>query len=165
MLSLLTSSRFWIIIVLAASNAFSYFKGHHSGYLKGTSEIQTAFDAYKTKSIEDAMIEQVRRNEIEATLKTTNAKVTENYVSLQAATSTAVRALDSDRMHLKSALAAAHSSSAPLDTSTGLPTDASTEDRILGECFEQYGAVADDAQQMSDQLSALQAYVLQVVPK
>ena len=165
MLSLLLSPKFWFVLLLAASNAFSYYKGHHAGYAEGTSEVQGLFDAYKTKSIEDAMAEQVRRNAIEDQLKLTNKEVTANYVSLQAATNTAVLAVDADRLRALASLRAARDSAVPTDTATGLPTDATAEDRVLGECFQRYEAVAGDAEHLANQVTALVAYVLQVQDK
>jgi hypothetical protein len=165
MLSLLTSSKFWLILALAVSNAFSYFKGHSSGYAEGYGAGHQEFLVFKEQALESAMAEQVRRNEIEATLKTANQKVTENYVSLQAATSTAVRALDADRLRALAALTSARGGAAPLNTSTGLPANATAEDGVLSECFRRYEEVAGDAEQLSSQVTALQDYITKVVPQ
>lgn len=111
------------------------------------------------------MAEQVKRNKEADALKAQNKEVMDQYESLKTAAGTAIGALDADRMRTLSALRAARHSAAPIDTGTGLPTDATPQDLVLGECLAKYEEVAGDAQQTAVALIALQAYVSKVVPK
>jgi hypothetical protein len=160
--SLLLNWRLWAVLGLLAANAVSYSTGHHKGYLTGRAEVQDEFTAYKEQSFEQAMAEQVKRNAEAARMSETNQKVTENYETLKTATSTAVRALDSDRMRLQAAIASRRSS-ATSDTKAGLSPDAGPEVRVLGECIRRYEEVAGDAQSLSDTVKSLQDYVAGVV--
>ena len=126
--------------------------------------VQAAFDKYVAAAKDGALREQTKRDTEAAVMRTTNEKVTADYESLKTATATAVRALDADRMRTLSALAAARHSAAPSDPATGLPADASSEDRVLAECLNRYEEVAGDADGLSNQVKALQDYVHRVVP-
>lgn len=165
MLSLLLDPRVWGVLLFVVLESMAGITVYNKGLDHGRTQVQLQFDAYRSKVTSDALAEQAKRAAETETLKTTNQKVTDNYVSLQAATSTAVRALDSDRMRLQSALAAARNRPAPSNPAAGLPPDASPEDGILRECLTRYEALAGDADTLSDTVKALQDYITRVVPK
>ena len=163
MLALLLNWRIWAVIGFAVLEAWAGYKLHHAGYEEGRAEVQSLFDAYKSQSIEQAMAAQVAANAKEHAMTLANEKVTDEYESLKTATSTAVRALDSDRVRLQEALRAARNRAAPGDTQAPPGPDATPESRILGECLQRYESVAGDAQALSDTVKALQDYVRNVV--
>lgn len=166
--SLLTSGKTWLIVALALASGAAYFKGHQSGYSAGHREalaVTAAFDKFRLDVTEQAMIEQVKRNAAEAQMRTNNQKVTDDYTQTQTNAAYAKRSWAAERLQLLSAVAASHGDTAPRDTTTGLPTDATTEDRVVGECTREYQQVAGDAADLANQVTALQAYVRTVVPE
>jgi hypothetical protein len=163
-LSLLLNPRTLILMALVVTNAFTYFKAHRAGYEEGRADVQAQFNLFKEQAAEQAMAEKFKRDQAEALMKATNQKVTADYESLKKATANAVGALDSDRLRLLKALAAARHSSAPGDPQTGLPVDAPAQDRIVASCTSEYEAVVRDARENADQLKALQDYVSKVIP-
>ena len=164
-LSLLLDPRLWGLLIGAVLEVAALWYAHHKGVVSGRAEIQAQFDTYRLQAQQAALKAQQERDAEAKTMRETNEKVTANYESLKTATATAVRTLDSERMRLLSALAAAGHSAAPSDPQSGLPADATAEDRVLGQCLARYEDVAGDAQQLSDQVKALQGYVNNVVPK
>ena len=101
-LSILLNWRTWLVVALAAAGIYS----HHLGYVSGSADVQSVFDAYKTKDMEQAMAAQVLRQAKESAMSAANEKVNQDYESLKSATATAVRSLDRDRMRLQTQLAA-----------------------------------------------------------
>jgi hypothetical protein len=138
--------------------AVAGYTAHHKGYLSGKAEVQALFDKYRADQAELALRAQVDKQSKEAAMQAQNQKVTENYESLKDATRLAVGALDADRMRLQAALAA-YRHSTPGDPGAGLPADASPADGILAQCIDRYAAVAGSADQLADQVVALQSYV------
>lgn len=165
MATLLLNWRVWAALAFMAAEIWGGYKLHHAGYEEGRAEVQQQFTLFKEQALEQAMAAQVARNAETQAMQAKNKEVTANYESLKVATGTAVLALDAARMRAVAELAASRDSSAPIDTSTGLPADATSEDRVVAECFGRYEQVARDAQEISDTLRALQAYVTGVVPK
>jgi len=157
-IAILLNWRVWLIAALAAAGIYS----HHLGYVSGSADVQSVFDAYKTKDIEQAMAAQVLRQEQEASMQAKNKEVTENYVSLQVATNTAVLALDRDRMRLQAALAAYRNTTGQ-DSGAGLQVDDSALVGSFSECIDRYSTLAKEFDAASDQLIGLQAYVDGVV--
>jgi len=155
--------RVWAVLAFLAAEAFAGYKLHHAGYETGRAEVQGLFDAFRADALEQAMAAQIERQAQESAMSAKNQMTTENYVLLQKATATAVIALDAARMRALAELKSARDSSAPVDTSTGLPADATPEDRVVAECFGRYESVARDAQEASDTLKSLQAYVKMVL--
>jgi hypothetical protein len=165
-LTLLSNWRVWAFLGLIVSNLISYSAGHKHGYDAGAEDVQIKFDLYKQDALETALAAQVAKDAAEKRMRESNEKVTADYENLQAATATAVRALDSDRMRLLEALRrkAPAGDPAPVDPGTGLPPDATAEDRVLAECLNRYESVAGDADEIAVKLKKLQDYVANVVP-
>lgn len=163
LLKLLSNWRIWAAVGLLLTNVCSYLYGQHTGYANGAHAIQVQFDAFRQDELEKALAAQVAKNAIEEKLNNENAKVTENYESLQAATATAVRALDADRMRLLAALRAAHGDPAPANPGTGLPADATPEDRVLAECLFEYQSVVGDAEVLSNTVTSLQQTIRNIM--
>lgn len=173
--SLLSSSKFWLVAVLVATNAFSWFKGDGNGYARGYDvghaeavAINGAFTLFREQAVEAAMAEQVRRNDKEEQLKTSNQKVTEDYVQLASIAGSAMRSLDADRVRAVAALAgreAAGGSAVPIDPATGLHADAPPEDRTLAECFREYEAVVGESKDNANQVTVLQKFITGVLEK
>ena len=160
----LLDPRVWGALIFVVLEAMAGLTIHNHGVTQGRAEVQAAFDAYRVQVQDEAIRVQAQRDAEAKAMRVTNEEVTANYESLKTATSVAVRALDTDRMRALSALAAARHSTAPSDPKTGLPTDATSEDRVLAECLNRYEEVAGDADGLSNQVKALQDYVHRVVP-
>lgn len=160
-MTLLFNWRLWLAIAFAAALAF----GSYQCVQFGKNSVQVEFDVYKNQQILNTLAAEVAARAKEHVMQDTNLKVSENYEILKAATATAVKSLDADRMRLQSALAAASSRPTPGNTGAGLKPDASPESRILSSCLSRYEEVAGDADQLSDQVTGLQDYINRVVPK
>ena len=160
-MTLLFNWRLWLAVAFAAALAF----GSYQCVQFGKNSVQVQFDMYKNQQILNTLAAEVAARAKEHAMQDTNLKVTDNYETLKTATATAVKSLDADRMRLQSALAAASGSTAPVYTGAGLKPDASPESRILSGCLSRYEEVAGDADQLSDQVVALQDYINRVVPK
>ena len=163
-MTLLLNWRVWAALIFAVVEATAGYKLHHAGYLEGKTEVGREFSAYRETALQTALAAQAASVAKERAMETANLKVTENYESLKTATSTAVRALDSDRLRLQAALAS-RSRPTPGDPAAVTGTAQTPEVGILSECLQRYEAVASDADTISDQLKALQDYVNNVVPK
>ena len=163
--SLLLDPRLWGVLIFVVLEAFAGITVYHKGVDHGRAAVQATFDAYVLKDQAQALAAQAQREAAAKAMKVTNQEVTEKYESLKTATATAVLALDTARLRALSALAAARHSAAPSDPATGLPPDASAEDRVLAECLKRYEEVAGDADLNAVTLKALQAYVNKVVPQ
>jgi hypothetical protein len=144
----------WLVIALIATHIFVYKKGEES--------IQVDFDVYKNEQILSALAAETAARAKEQSLNLANKKVTDNYESLKTATATVVKSLDADRMRLQAAISSSDSTTAK-DTGTGLQPIESPKDRVLNGCLQRYEEVATDADQLSDQVIALQEYVNKVV--
>jgi hypothetical protein len=163
--TLLLDPRMWGILVFVVLETMAGVTIYHKGVDHGRAEVQAKFDTYRLAAEDSALKEQTKRDAEARAAQITNQEVTAHYESLKTATATAVRALDSARLRAVSALAAAHRSTAPSDPATGLPPDATAEDRVLAECLQRYEEVAGDADVTAVTLKALQDYVNFVVPK
>jgi len=157
-IAILLNWRVWLIAALAAAGIYS----HHLGYVSGSADVQSVFDAYKTKDIEQAMAAQVLRQEQEAAMTAANLKVTQDYESLKSATATAVAALDRDRMRLQATIAAYRRATGK-DSSTVAGIDGEALVGSFSECIDRYSGLAKEADSTSDTLKALQDYVNKVV--
>jgi hypothetical protein len=173
--ALLGSRTLWLAVALALAGAggfyegdgFGYRRGHtkgvEDGYDKGKAdgkhEVQLQFDLFKEQALERAMAAQAERAQEEQRLKAINAHQKENYDALIHATATAVGAVDADRLRLLSDIAASRGSSAPVDPATGLPTDATPQERVLAECINRRAEVAEDAERLSNQVTGLQSFI------
>jgi len=159
-IAILLNWRTWLVAALVASGAYLY----HAGNVSGKAAIQSQFDAYKAKDAEQALAAQIERQTQESAMSAKNKEVTANYVSLQAATATAVGALDRDRMRLQAALAAYRGSTGK-DSGTGLQIDDSAIVGAFSECVNKYSGLAKEADETSDTLKALQEYVHTVIER
>lgn len=158
MIAILLNWRVWLVAALAAAGIYS----HHLGYVSGSADVQSVFDAYKTKDIEQAMAAQVLRQEQEAAMNAANLKVTQDYESLKSATATAVAALDRDRMRLQAALASYRRATGS-DPKAGSAIDGDAIVKSFSECINEYSTLAAESDSTSDTLKALQDYVNKVV--
>jgi len=161
--SWLLNWRVWAVLAFLAAEAFAGYKLHHAGHEHGRAEVQGLFDAFRANALEQAMAAQVARQAQESAMSAKNKEVTANYVSLQAATGTAVRALDADRMRLQAIIAASRHSPGQ-DPGAGLPPDDSATTGVLAACIDQYAGVVSDFDREADKLRGLQAYVSAVCP-
>lgn len=152
----------WLTASVMTCAGFVY--GHHVGDLGGAARVQQLFDVYKLQTLEQAMAAQVERQAKETAMQATNQKVTADYVSLQVATNTAVLALDRDRMRLQAALAAYRNTTGK-DSGAGLQVDDSALVGSFSECIDRYSTLAKEFDAASDQVTGLQAYITEVVPK
>jgi len=159
-IAILLNWRVWLVAALVASGAYLY----HAGNVSGKASVQSQFDAYKAKDAEQALAAQIERQTQESAMSAKNKEVTANYVSLQAATATAVGALDRDRMRLQAALAAYRGATGK-DSGTGLQIDDSAIVGSFSECINRYSTVASQLDKEADRLKALQEYVTKVIPK
>ena len=132
-------------------------------YVLGKNSEKVEFDVYKAEQIAATLKLESMYRAKEQSMQSTNQKVTENYESLKSATAVAVGSLDTERLRLVSALTEARGTTAY--SGTGLQSNASPEDIILGGCLNQYEEVAGDAKELSDQVIGLQDYIKRVVPK
>lgn len=164
-MTLLLDPRFWGVLIFVVLETMAGVTVYHKGVDHGRAEVQAKFDAYVLKDQAQALAAQAQHDAEAKAMKVTNQEVTDRYESLKTATATAVRALDSARLRAVSALAASRHSVAPSDPATGLPTDATAEDRVLAECLQRYEEVAGDADLTAVTLKALQDYVTKVVPQ
>jgi hypothetical protein len=154
-LSLLLNWRVWATAALVASYVCVGYLSYHTG----ANSVLVEFEAYKTTQLADAVNMQRAVRAKEQDLITKTHQVSQDYAALKSSTDDRIRSLDAERLRLQATISALHSGGTAAPAQAGPSADESPEDRVLGACVQQYDAVAGDAQSLSDQVTALQAYV------
>jgi hypothetical protein len=161
-LKFLLDPRFLGVVLFCCLEVAAGWALHHRGYIAGQAASRNDLLEYRLQVEQDALREASQRDTKRLAMEAENLKVTENYVSLQTATATAVRALDADRMRLQATLSA-YRRATSTDPQAGLQVDDSALVGSFSECIDRYSSLAKESDEASDTLKSLQEYVTGVV--
>jgi hypothetical protein len=150
-LSLLLNWRVWAALVLVAAVALAGL----TGFRAGERRVQEQFDSYKVAQLQEAEKQQEAARLKEQALNESNRKLGDDLAKATQDTNNGIRDLAALRMRQ-------HSTSSSIVSQNPSPSSspASTpEDGVLAECRDRRDQLAGEAQQLSDQVNALQEYI------
>jgi hypothetical protein len=150
MLALLLNWRVWAGLLFVATLITSGLEG----FKLGKDSEQSAFDAYKNKVTQQALQQQQQAILKESQLESSTTKVTNDYATKVTSTSSAISDLARLRHNQSPPSSILPSNSPATSSPSGTP-----EDGVLAECRDRRDELAGEAQQLSDQVTGLQAYI------
>lgn len=151
-LALILNWRVWAAMGLIISHWFAY---HQGGLFK-----QVQLDRYinEQKTVHIAALDAARTTE--QILQLAKQKAENDYQNIKRKSAAAAADTESERVLLITALDAARATTSNSTTTSGV--DANPAERILRESIGRYEEVAQNADQLSNQVTGLQDYVRNV---